>query len=313
MRIIRIGTRDSKLALWQAQWVKEILERHFPDREFALTPMKTKGDKILDVPLPKIGDKGLFTKELEQGLLSEEIDLAVHSLKDLPTELPAGLRIGAYCQREDPRDVFLSKDGTPLSELPEGSVIGTSSLRRKAQLQYFRRDLSFTDLRGNLETRWRKLQESRLAGIVLAAAGVLRLGWQDRITEYISEEIILPAVGQGVIAVETAAHRSDMAEILQPLNHSDTEYAARAERAFLRKLEGGCQAPIGALAKVKEGKIYLRGNISSLDGAAVLETAQEGADPETTGREAAAKLKNLGADELLAAIRRQIAQEIRED
>ncbi|NLI91604.1 MAG: hydroxymethylbilane synthase [Peptococcaceae bacterium] len=309
MKTIRIGTRESKLAVWQAEWVKKHLSLHHHDIDFVLVPMKTKGDRILDTPLPEIGDKGLFTQELEKSLLSGEIDMAVHSLKDLPTKLSGDLKIGAFCERQDHRDVFLGKDGAPLAELPEGSLIGTSSLRRKTQLQYFRRDLTFTDLRGNLDTRWRKLQESAaMAGIVLAAAGVHRLGWEDRITEYISENIILPAVGQGVIAVEIAASRADITQILEPLNHRDTEYAARAERAFLKQLEGGCQAPIGALAAVQDGKLTLRGNVTSLDGTIILETSQEGMDPETTGIEAAEKLKSLGAKELLADIRRQMGR-----
>ena len=307
MKQIGIGTRDSKLALWQAQWVKDFLTSSYPDIIFILIPMKTKGDKILDIPLPKIGDKGLFTMELEQGLLSEEIDMAVHSLKDLPTELPEGLGLGAYCLRQDPRDVFLSKNGILLNDLPEGSVIGTSSLRRRTQLQCYRPDLAFTDLRGNLETRWRKLQESEeMAGIVLAAAGVIRLGWEDRITEYLPEDIVLPAVGQGVITIEIANHRSDIRELLQPLNHIPTELAVRAERSFLRSLEGGCQVPIGGLATVTEGTIKLKGNITSLDGTVVLETTEEGLDPESVGEGAAAKIKLLGAKELLADIRQQM-------
>lgn len=309
MKQIGIGTRDSKLALWQAQWVKDFLESYYPDISFILVPMKTKGDKILDVPLPKIGDKGLFTLELEQGLLSEQIDLAVHSLKDLPTEIPKGLDIATYCVRQDPRDVFLSKEGITLNDLPEGSVIGTSSLRRKTQLQYYRPDLNFMDLRGNLETRWRKLQESeKMAGIVLAAAGVIRLGWKDRITEYLPQDIVLPAVGQGVIAIEIADHRSDIRELLQPLNHVPTELAVRAERAFLRSLEGGCQVPIGGLATVSEGRISLKGNITSLDATIVLETTEEGSTPEDVGKEAGAKMKLLGAKELLADIRKQMME-----
>lgn len=307
MKQIGIGTRDSKLALWQAQWVKDFLTSSYPDIDFILVTMKTKGDKILDIPLPKIGDKGLFTMELEQGLLSEKIDMAVHSLKDLPTELPEGLGLAAYCQRQDPRDVFLSKDGILLNDLPEGSVIGTSSLRRRTQLQCYRPDLAFTDLRGNLETRWRKLQESEeMAGIVLAAAGVIRLGWEDRITEYLPEDIVLPAVGQGVITIEIANHRADIRELLQPLNHIPTELAARAERSFLRSLEGGCQVPIGGLATVSEGTIKLKGNITSLDGTVVLETTEEGLDPEGVGEKAAAKMEFLGSKELLADIRQQM-------
>lgn len=308
MKMIKIGTRDSKLAIWQAEWVRNLLLAHYPDVKFALTPMKTKGDKILDIPLPKIGDKGLFTMELEQGLLSAEIDMAVHSLKDLPTELPEGLEIAAFCERQDPRDVFISREGVPLRELPPDSVLGTSSLRRKTQLQYFRPDLTFTDLRGNLETRWRKLQESsELAGIVLAAAGVLRLGWGDRITEYIPEDVLLPAVGQGVIAVEIASARTDIRQILKPLSHPETELAVRAERSFLRFLEGGCQVPIGALAKVKGEKVQLKGIVAGLDGSVVLEASQEGFHPEAVGEALAEKMKLLGAKELLADIRRQIS------
>lgn len=306
MKTIKIGTRESKLALWQAESVKKQLEQIYPDKKFVLAPMKTKGDKILDVPLPKIGDKGLFTRELEQALLTAEIDMAVHSLKDLPTQLPPGLESAVFCRREDPRDVFLSKDGTLLSELPEGSVVGTSSLRRKALLKYFRPDLVFEDLRGNLETRWRKLQESpTITGIVLAAAGVLRLGWQDRITEYIAEDVLLPAVGQGVIAIETATDRLDIKELLKPLNHLETELAVRAERSFLRTLEGGCQVPIGALATVNNGQISLKGIVADLDGKAVLETSHEGHDPEKVGVEAAEKIKSLGAEAILQEIKRQ--------
>ncbi|KUO61329.1 MAG: hydroxymethylbilane synthase [Gracilibacter sp. BRH_c7a] len=312
MKQIAIGTRDSKLALWQAQWVKDFLTSYYSDVDFILIPMKTKGDKILDIPLPKIGDKGLFTMELEQGLLSGEVDMAVHSLKDLPTELPEGLEISTYCQRQDFRDVFLSKEGLRLNDLPDGSVIGTSSLRRKTQLQYYRPDLAFMDLRGNLETRWRKLQESSaMMGIVLAAAGVIRLGWEDRITEYLPENIVLPAVGQGVIAIEIASHRSDIKELLQPLNHAPTELAVRAERSFLRSLEGGCQVPIGALATVNNGTISLKGNITSLDSKVILETTEEGSDPEIVGEEAASKMKLLGAEELLADIRQQMNLERR--
>jgi len=306
MNTIKIGTRESKLALWQAEYVKKLLEQNYPDKRFVLAPMKTKGDKILDVPLPKIGDKGLFTKELEQALLSAEIDLAVHSLKDLPTQLSPGLECAAFCRREDPRDVFLSKNGTLLKDLPAGSVVATSSLRRKAQLKYYRSDLVFQDLRGNLETRWRKLQESTtIAGIVLAAAGVLRMGWQDRITEFIAEDVLLPAVGQGVIAVETASERVDIKELLKPLNHLETELAVRAERSFLRTLEGGCQVPIGALATVNNGLIALKGKVADLDGKVVLEISHQGQDPEKVGIEAAEKIIILGADEILQEMKRR--------
>ncbi len=303
MSTIRIGTRDSLLALWQAEWVKARLSSNYPDLEFVLVPMKTKGDKILDVPLAKIGDKGLFTKELELGLLSSEIDLAVHSLKDLPTMLPEGLDIAAFCEREEPRDVFLSKEGTRLRDLPPGSIIGTSSLRRKAQLQNFRPDLVFADLRGNLQTRWRKLEESEMAGIVLAAAGVKRLGWEERITEIISEDLMLSAVGQGSIAIEISSERKDIRELLSAINHPTTELAVRAERALLRRLEGGCQIPIGALGTVEEGQVTLKGIVASLDGRRVIKAEALGENPEDLGNLVAEKLIAQGALAILEEIR----------
>lgn len=305
MSIIRIGTRDSLLALWQAEWVKSHLSSIYPEHEFLLVPMKTKGDKILDVPLAKIGDKGLFTKELEYGLLNGEIDLAVHSLKDLPTVLPEGLNIGAFCEREEPRDVFLSKDGTRLEALPAGSVIGTSSLRRKAQLQHYRADLNFADLRGNLQTRWRKLEESEMAGIVLAYAGVKRLGWEERITQIIPEEIMLSAVGQGSVAIEISSARKDIHELLKPLNHEETSLAVRAERALMRRLEGGCQVPIGALGLVQGEFIQLKGMVASLDGLQLLKASAEGHNPEALGWEVAEQLIAQGANVILDQIRVQ--------
>jgi hydroxymethylbilane synthase len=303
MKNIRIGTRDSQLAMWQAEWVKTQLEQLFTNMYFELVPMKTKGDKILDVPLSKIGDKGLFTKELEHGLLNNELDMAIHSLKDLPTILPEGLEISAFCEREEPRDVFLSKDGTFLKELPEGALIGTSSLRRKSQLKHFRQDLQFKDLRGNLQTRWRKLQESDMHGIVLAAAGVKRLGWEERITQILQEDIMLSAVGQGSIAVEIDKSRADIRELLQRLNHPATEMAVRAERTLMRKLEGGCQVPIGALGQILNGKISLKGMVASLDGNRLIKAESIGSDPEQVGFDVAEKLIGMGAAEILAEIR----------
>lgn len=303
MKNIHLGTRDSQLALWQAEWVKHQLELLYPHLIFELVPMKTKGDKILDVPLSKIGDKGLFTKELEYGLLNNELAMAIHSLKDLPTILPKGLEIGAFCEREEPRDVFLSKNGIPIQELPEGALVGTSSLRRKSQLKHFRPDLRFTDLRGNLQTRWRKLQESEMDGIVLAAAGVKRLGWEERITQILPEDIMLSAVGQGSIAVEIAENRADIRELLTRLNHPPTEKAVRAERTLMRKLEGGCQVPIGALGQIVNGEIHLQGMVASLDGNRLLKSESKGTDPEQVGFETAEKLISLGAAEILAEIR----------
>lgn len=303
MKNIRIGTRDSQLAMWQAEWVQSQLTKLYPHLNFELVSMKTKGDKILDVPLSKIGDKGLFTKELEHGLLNDELDMAVHSLKDMPTLLPTGLIISAFCEREEPRDVFLSKNGVPIEELPSGAIIGTSSLRRKSQLKHYRPDLGFLDLRGNLQTRWRKLQESEMAGIVLAAAGVKRLGWEARITQILPEDIMLSAVGQGSIAVEIDEKRTDIAELLSRLNHTATAQAVRAERTLMRKLEGGCQVPIGALAQVVEGEILLRGMVASLDGVRLIKAEAKGIDPETVGIEVANRLIDLGATEILAEIR----------
>ena len=265
--------------------------------------MKTKGDKILDVPLSKIGDKGLFTKELELGLLSEELDMAVHSLKDMPTLLPEGLIISTFCEREEPRDVFLSKNGISLEELPTGAIIGTSSLRRKSQLKHYRPDFEFMDLRGNLQTRWNKLTDSNMDGIVLAAAGVKRLGWEDRITQILSEDMMISAVGQGSIAIEVVEQRTDIQELLSRLNHLETEQAVRAERALMRKLEGGCQVPIGALAQVVDGQITLRGMVASLDGIRLIKAEAMGTDPEMVGIEVAERLVELGALSILAEIR----------
>ena len=303
MKNIRIGTRDSQLAMWQAEWVKRKLTEFYPHRMFELVPMKTKGDKILDVPLSKIGDKGLFTKELENGLLNGELDMAVHSLKDMPTLLPMGLMISAFCEREEPRDVYLSKNGVSLEELPSGAIIGTSSLRRKSQLRHYRPDLGFMDLRGNLQTRWRKLEESEMEGIVLAAAGVKRLGWEDRITQILPENVMLSAVGQGSIAIEILEKRTEIHELLSLLNHSLTEQAVCAERALMRKLEGGCQVPIGAFAEVVEGQIALRGMVASLDGVRLIRAEATGHDPETVGNQVAERLIALGANSILAEIR----------
>lgn len=303
MRTLRIGTRDSLLAMWQARWVQTRLSELYPQYEFRLVPLKTKGDKILDVPLAKIGDKGLFTKELETALLRGEIDLAVHSLKDLPTVLPAGLEIAAFCEREEPRDVFLSKQGTELDDLPAGAVIGTSSLRRKAQLLHYRPDLTFLDLRGNLQTRWQKLLNSEMDGIVLAAAGVKRLGWEKRITQIIPEGIMLPAVGQGSIALEIAAERTGIRQLLVGLNHPETERAVLAERFLMRKLEGGCQVPIGALGKAEGNEIVLEGMVASLDGRKLLRCTARGSEPEEVGLEAANRLLAQGAGAILAEIR----------
>lgn len=302
MKRLVIGTRKSELALWQAKWVRDLLLEAHPGLEVELAETDTAGDRDLATPLPLVDGKGIFTAEIEEGLLDGSIDLAVHSLKDLPTELPEGFEIGAYCWRHDPRDVFLSKDGCKLADLPTGACVGTSSLRRAAQVHRVRPDLECVSIRGNLATRWRKLQEDEnMAGIILAAAGVVRLGWHDRITEYLAPEVVMPAAGQGVIAVEIAAGRSDVAELLQAVNHRESERAARAERSFLAALEGGCQTPIGALAVCTGDEIKLSGMVCSLDGQNMVRVEHVGTDPEEVGREAAQETIAQGAANILPA------------
>ncbi|WP_165171692.1 hydroxymethylbilane synthase [Adlercreutzia sp. ZJ242] len=303
MRTLKVGTRRSQLALWQTEWVKAQVERSFPQLEVEVVTLDTKGDLDLATPLPSVADKGFFTVEIEQALLAREVDVAVHSLKDLPTVLPAGLRIGAYGSRADAHDVFLSRDGTPLARLPEGARVGTSSLRRTAQIKRLRPDLACVELRGNLNTRWRKLQEGHAAGIVLAAAGVERLGWQDRVTEAFPFDVMLPAPGQGVIAVECAEDRPEVLEVLRCVNHEASERAARAERAFLGALEGGCQTPLGAHATCARGAITLDAAVFGLDGERCVRVSVSGPDPEDVGAQAARAALRRGADEIMRDVR----------
>ncbi|MCL4233250.1 MAG: hydroxymethylbilane synthase [Deltaproteobacteria bacterium] len=305
MRKVVIGSRGSQLALWQSEHVRDWLTVRHPGFEFPIEIIHTMGDKILDVPLAKIGDKGLFTKEIENALLDRRIDLAVHSLKDLPTKLEAGLAIGAISVREDVRDAWVSRRGVALADLPEGATVATSSLRRRSQLWARRPDLRIVDMRGNLNTRMRKLDESdEIDGLVLAAAGLVRLGWETRITHRIEFDAILPAVGQGALAVEIRADDAETAALLADFNHADTQTAVRAERAFLRRLEGGCQIPIGAHATVSGGRVRLDGLVGSLDGTRILRDAAEGdaTDPEAVGIALAGTLLAAGADAILAEI-----------
>lgn len=305
MRKVVIGSRGSQLALWQSEHVRDWLTARHPGFEFPIEIIHTMGDKILDVPLAKIGDKGLFTKEIERALLDRRIDLAVHSLKDLPTRLEAGLAIGAIGVREDVRDAWVSRRGVALDDLPEGATIATSSLRRRSQLWARRPDLRIVDMRGNLNTRMRKLDESdEIDGLVLAAAGLVRLGWETRITHRIEFDAILPAVGQGALAVEIREDDPATASLLADFNHADTATAVRAERAFLRRLEGGCQIPIGAHASVGYGRVRLEGLVGSLDGKRILRDAAEGdaTDPESIGIALAETLLAAGADAILAEI-----------
>lgn len=305
---IVIGTRDSELALWQTRWVAGHLKRHHPAVTVDTEIIKTTGDKILDSPLSKIGDKGLFTKEIEKALLDGKIDLAVHSLKDVPTVLPGGLTLGAVGPREDVRDVLITRAGrspSTLNDLPKGAQIATGSLRRKCQLLAFRPDLRVVDIRGNLNTRFRKLDESAWDGMLLAAAGVRRLGWEGRITEIISTDVVLPAVGQGAIAVEIREDDNELKNLLQPLHDNDTYTATLAERSLLRKLEGGCQIPVGTLARHVDGALRLDAMVGSLDGTRIIRDRMNG-DPEAAhelGLALAEKLLQSGADGILREIR----------
>ncbi len=309
---VRIGTRKSPLALWQAEFVKAELQARFPDLDFSLHHIQTTGDKILDSPLSKIGDKGLFTREIEHALLRGEIDLAVHSLKDLPTKTPDGLAISAITKREDTRDVLISKTPTTLLTLPNGAKVATGSLRRRSQLLACRPDLEIHDMRGNLNTRFQKFFESEFDAMLLAFAGVHRLKMDDNISELISHDFILPAVGQGALAVETRQDDTFINEMIQPLNHFETELAVSAERSLLRTLEGGCQIPIGAFASFDGERFKLSAFVGSLDGKATLrETLVKSgvsslSDAETVGVELAERLREKGCDKILNAIRQSV-------
>jgi hydroxymethylbilane synthase len=265
-REIRIGTRGSLLALRQSEAVASELRKACPDLKPSLVRIRTRGDRFPEASFLEIGEKGLFVKEIEDSLLRRDIDLAVHSMKDLPTELPSGLCLGAVTSREDPRDCLLSRDGLSLEELPAAAVVGTSSLRRQAQLKSFRSDLQIKPLRGNLDTRIRKLNTGEWDAILLAAAGLHRLGLQDLITQYLPPEICLPSAGQGCLGLELRVSDQGLREILRPLNDEESASAALAERAFLRRLGGGCQVPIGVLGEVQAGILHLRGAICTPEG-----------------------------------------------
>lgn len=300
-----IGSRGSDLALWQSQWVKQQLTLHHADLTIEIQIVKTKGDNILDVALSKIGGKGLFTKALEDRLLDGSIDLAVHSLKDLPTVLPAGLAIAAVTEREDPGDVFVARDGQHLEDLPEGSAIATGSLRRQSQLLNYRPDLHIHDLRGNVPTRLSKLEESDWKGIVLAKAGLKRLELLYRATQDISRDIMLPAVGQGALGIETRQKDFQVHAICAPLNHADSQAATTAERAFLRRLEGGCQVPVGAFGQVVDGEVQLRGYVGTLDGSRAVRGQLIGSpdDAGSLGIQLANQLIDQGAETILTEVR----------
>lgn len=298
---LRIGTRGSQLALYQANWVKEKLVETYPDLNVMLIKIKTTGDKVQDAPLAKIGGKGLFVKEIEEALIHRKVDLAVHSIKDVPTEFPQGLHLSAITKREDPRDVFISRDEKILRDLPPKAKIGTSSLRRQAQLLHFRNDLELIPLRGNLETRLKKLKTMNLDGIVLALAGLKRLGYEERITEIIPTEISLPAIGQGALGIETRKNDWEVEGKIKFLNHPDSWITVTAERAFLKRLEGGCQVPIAAYAQILGTSLQVEGLVGTIDGKKLIRHHVWGAldKAELLGIELAEILLKKGAKEIL--------------
>jgi hydroxymethylbilane synthase len=301
MRLL-IGSRGSALALWQANWAKDRLLK--AGHQVEIRVIKTTGDKLVDVPLTQSGTKGLFIKEIEEALLAGEIHLAVHSLKDLPTDQPAGLALAAVPPREDARDVFISRSGARFAQLPPGARVATSSLRRQSQLRSLRPDLEFVPLRGNLDTRLKKLDRGDCDALVLAAAGVHRLGWKQRITEYFSPDQLCPAVGQGALAIEARARDAAVAEIVRPLDDDSTHAAVRAERAMLRALGGGCLVPIAAHARLEGDLMRLRGVVASVDGSRVIRSACSGpaGNPEWLGSRVAEDLAQQGAREVLKAV-----------
>ncbi len=299
---LRIGTRASQLALWQANWVKSELEKRHPGLEVTLTKIKTQGDKILDVPLAMVGGKGLFVKEIEEAMLRGEVDVAVHSMKDVPTVFPEGLALRCITEREDPRDIVILKPGfKSFRDLPQGARIGTSSLRRKAQLLHLRPDFKMIDIRGNVETRIRKLTDDDLSGVVLAAAGMHRLGFGAQISEYLSTDISIPAIGQGALGLESRIDDAATNELIDFFNHPETAWAVKAERAFLRRLEGGCQVPIGAFGTVAGDQLTLAGFVSDVEGIKLLKktVSCQVDEAERTGTSLADDLLIKGAGKIL--------------
>jgi hydroxymethylbilane synthase len=303
-----IGSRGSDLALWQTNFVKKRLEDAFHDIRFEVKIITTTGDQLLDTALSKIGDKGLFTRQIETALLNGEIDLAVHSLKDLQTAQPEGLTIGAVSKRETPNDVFLSSKYSSIDELPNGARVATGSLRRKSQLLHYRPDLEISEIRGNVPTRIKKLEESGLDGMILAYAGVHRLGLDEKIRQNIPFEIMLPAVGQGAMAVEVRADDMRVREIVSTLDDAETRLCITAERAFLRRLEGGCQVPIGALAREEGNHLHIEGVVGNLDGSKNRRAQLSGAvnEAEALGTRLAEALIEKGAGEILEEVRRAV-------
>ena len=303
-KTLKIATRQSPLALWQANYVKDRLQQLYPDLTIELVPMVTKGDVILDSPLAKIGGKGLFVKELENALLTKEADIAVHSMKDVPMQFPEGLGLAVICQREDPRDAFVSHSYRTFAELPQGAVVGTSSLRRQCQLKALRPDLDIRSLRGNVGTRLSKLDNGDYDAIILASAGLIRLGLADRIASFIDVEQSLPAAGQGAVGIECRTDDMQVQALLAPLADAETTYCVLAERAMNNHLQGGCQVPIGGYAVLQQGQLYLRALVGNIDGSRIIRAEGKSAveNAEVLGVKIAEQLLAQGADKILQAI-----------
>jgi hydroxymethylbilane synthase len=307
---VKLGTRGSPLALCQAGLVSEELRRRWPDLDVTIVPIKTSGDKFLDVVLSQVGGKGLFVKEIEEALLDGRIDLAVHSLKDLPADLAPGLCEGAVMRREDPLDALVARNGLRFTDLPRGARIGTSSLRRQVQFLHCRPDLQIMSLRGNVQTRLNKLETLGLEAVVLAAAGLIRLGLQDRITERLQSDLCLPAIGQGALVIEIRENDRQTAERVEALNHHETRQATTAERAFLRRLGGSCVTPIAAFGQIDGEALVLTGMVAGLDGKRLLRQAVVGevGAPEQVGQTLADRLLSAGAGEIIQEVNAQLLE-----
>ena len=299
--IIRIATRKSPLALWQANYVSDMLKHHHPDLKVELVTMVTQGDKILDTPLAKVGGKGLFVKELEVGMLEGRADIAVHSMKDVPVDFPTGLHLAVICEREDPRDAFVSNNFKSLEELPQGARLGTSSLRRQAQISALRPDLKIVDLRGNVNTRLKKLDDGEYDAIILAAAGLKRLEFEERITQFIGTDVCLPAIGQGAVGIECRSDDARIHNLIAPLNDNKTQIRLTAERAMNERLQGGCQVPIAGYAEFEKGLIMMRGLVGQVDGKKIIrgDIAGPAENAEELGIVLAEDLLSRGADKIL--------------
>jgi hydroxymethylbilane synthase len=302
--ILKIGTRGSKLALSQSEWIKTQIAALYPDLRVEIIRIKTKGDRILDSPLSKIGGKGIFVKEIEDALLRGDVDLAVHSIKDVPADLPDGLHLPVFPEREDPRDIFISAAYNSLDELPERATVGTGSLRRSAQLLHIRPDLDVVSIRGNVDSRLRRAESGDIQAIILAAAGLKRLGLYPKVCQFLSVDKFLPAIGQGALGLEIRQDDDRILDLIGSLNHGPTEVAVKAERAFLKRLEGGCQVPIAGYGRIEEEEIVLNGMVAELDGSRIIkgELRGKGDRPEELGIRLAESLLSEGAEEILARV-----------